>query len=76
ITDRSLPFDQQVLLKKLDLNKESREGIVIEALDDWEGEVVNLLETAENEGEARILKVHMAQRSAELASARIKELSR
>ena len=76
ITDRSLPFDQQILLKKLGLGEESREGIIIEALDDWEGEVVNLLETAENEGEARILKVHMAQRSAELASARIKELSR
>ena len=76
ITDRSLPFDQQVLLKKLGLGEESREGIVIGALDDWEDEVVNLLETAENEGEARILKVHMAQRSAELASARIKELSR
>ena len=76
ITDRSLPFDQQVLLNKLDLDKESREGIVIDALEEWESATENLYETAESESEVRILGIHVAQRGEDMVRERIEELSR
>ena len=76
ITDRSLPFDRQILIEKLGLDEESRENIVVDALDEWECATDNLYETAGSADEVRILNVHIARKGGDMASERIEDLSR
>ncbi|MRX83958.1 hypothetical protein [Eggerthella guodeyinii] len=73
ITDRSLPFDQQILLEKL--GNERLEGIVVEELEDWEGQTAELFEVAEAKREVDILRIHIVQKSAKLAEDRKNGLS-